>query len=203
MHILREFRLGKKEIENLLGYSPAIIFDIGANIGKDSENYKELFPNSEVYAFEPDKDAFNKLAKKNKIFSFPYAVSDTDSEKMLTARLYTNSNESGTGSSCLDPITFKQKGILSNKVKSYPVQCKRLDTILNDLGIDKVDFAHIDVEGHVMPLLDGFGKMRPKLLLLEVVHPNSDKGSIESKLKTMGYKAIRYVYPNEVFLYEE
>lgn len=203
MNIVNEYRLNKNEIIDLLGYSPNIIFDIGANIGDDSENYKELFPESQIYSFEPDTDAYDTLKLKKEINSFRLALSDENITKTLTARLYTNSTKGGTGSSCLDSIEFTQKGMLSNKSIKYTVECRRLDSIVEELNLSAIDFAHIDVEGHVLPMLEGFGKVRPRLILLEVVHPNSDRNSIKSKMIDMGYKPVKYVYPNEVFLYEK
>ena len=40
-----------------------ILFDVGANVGKYSAMLNSAFPNSSIYAFEPNSNTFNVLVK--------------------------------------------------------------------------------------------------------------------------------------------
>jgi precorrin-6B methylase 2 len=57
-----------KEIINytneLEGFNPKVIFDIGANLGQSAIKYSKEFPNAKIYSFEP-VDSTYTLLKRN------------------------------------------------------------------------------------------------------------------------------------------
>lgn len=53
----------KNEYFIKLDNRPPIIFDCGANIGMATIYFKWLYPDSIIYAFEPDKQTFKILKK--------------------------------------------------------------------------------------------------------------------------------------------
>lgn len=66
-------------MQNLLvGIEEPIIFDIGAHHGHVSRMFRELFPTSIIYAFEPFKESFEKLkantASDPRIKAFNYGL---------------------------------------------------------------------------------------------------------------------------------
>lgn len=66
------------------------------------------------------------------------------------------------------------------------VKCKRIDSLLKTLSIDKADIVKIDVEGHEYKVIDGMQevltKNPPRILIVEV--------SKDSKLPA---KLIQYI----------
>lgn len=65
---------------------PSVIVDIGANVGMFGKLCSLLFPNADIYAYEPNQNALNWLEQNSKdtqIKVFPYAVSEKKGVVML------------------------------------------------------------------------------------------------------------------------
>jgi len=65
---------------------------------------------------------------------------------------------------------------ISNSRKEF-VECRTLDSILDENGVEKIDFLSVDIEGHEMEMFKGFSleKWKPSLVLLEDHIINHDK----------------------------
>lgn len=67
-------------------------------------------------------------------------------------------------------VEFANIYMTRNKlVRRLDVPCKRLETILNEIGITDIDYFNIDVENYEMRVLNSneWTKFRPKLILIE------------------------------------
>jgi FkbM family methyltransferase len=42
---------------------PAVLFDAGANVGQTTQRLMRMFPQAQIHAFEPNRNAFQRLAK--------------------------------------------------------------------------------------------------------------------------------------------
>jgi len=139
-----------------------IIFDIGANIG----NYTEMLLlraentgiNINIHLFEPTKDCYTVLHEKfknnNNIILNNFGVSN----KNCTEKIYYNKEKSGLASLYkrnLDSYNIKMD-------KSEKVRLKRLDNYIREKNIDHIDFIKIDIEGHELKALEGFGNFLHK-----------------------------------------
>ncbi|MDZ7619444.1 MAG: hypothetical protein U1E05_20790, partial [Patescibacteria group bacterium] len=51
----------QKDVLEMLGRSNPSIFDIGANVGQSIVNYRQLFPQCTIRAFEPNPAVFQHL----------------------------------------------------------------------------------------------------------------------------------------------
>ncbi len=142
-----------------------VIFDIGANTGVYSLIAKSLNPESQVYAFEPVKRVYEKLESNNRlngydIVCFDSAVSDTDG----TATVYDTPTEH------IYSVTVN-KNLSADNVEVIPteIKVKRLDSLIEELKIEKIDLIKIDVETHEPEVLAGFGKyldeFKPTMLI--------------------------------------
>lgn len=66
------------------------------------------------------------------------------------------------------------------------VDCMRLDTLLDQLNIDAIDFCKIDVEGHELNVLGNYSwRVKPDFLKIE--HKHLPGGSLSKILKPHGY----------------
>jgi FkbM family methyltransferase len=146
-----------------------VIFDIGANTGVFSLIAKSLKPQSQVYAFEPVRRVFEKLESNNRlndydIVCFDSAVSNTDG----TATIY------DTPSEHVYSVTVnKNLSALDTEVIPTEIKVKRLDSLIEELKIEKIDLMKIDVETHEPEVLEGFGKYLDKFkptMLIEVLN---------------------------------
>jgi len=118
-----------------------IIFDCGANIGFATLFFKWLYPESEIYAFEPDKRVFEILKKnilQNKLKNvhlFNSAISDKNGKIDFFIDL------KNPGSFVM---STKEGRMLKDKVT---VDCISLPSLIEDREIQQIDFVKMDIEG--------------------------------------------------------
>ncbi len=123
--------------------SPSII-DVGANVGKLSYFFLDLFPGAQVYSIEPIKEFFEKI-DDSRLSKFNLALSN----KKRTLTLY----QSGSGSK---PFPKKTKG---KKTGTFIVHAITGDDFVKEFNINKVDIIKIDVDGLDFEVLQGFQKV--------------------------------------------
>lgn len=141
-----------------------VLIEVGAFDGNDSLRYhKKGFT---VYTFEPNKELFLNLYEKTKDIEnynvFNKAVCSFNGKTTL------NVCKSGGASSIL---TFKDNDTLEKhwgknrddihySGESYEVETTRLDTFIEDQGLQNtiIDFIHIDAQGVDLECLESFGK---------------------------------------------
>jgi len=140
-----------------------VIFDIGANRGQSIEFFSKLYPENQIYAFEPNEFLYEKLVlkyKKNKKISiFNLGVSDINGKKEFHLNLLdeTSSFESIN----LESSHVKKKarflGVQPNSLitRSLEVDTICLDGFILEYKIDSIGILKIDVEGHELSVLKG------------------------------------------------
>ena len=134
----------------------AVIFDVGANIGKYSILLSEIFGSrATIHSFEPSKKTFEIFKETTKnatnITANNFGMSDSENEETL----YTNCDGSGIAS--LYKRNLDHFGIEMNKNEKI-----KLSTIYNycqNNRIEKIDFLKMDIEGHELSALKGAKKM--------------------------------------------
>jgi FkbM family methyltransferase len=115
-----------------------------------------LFCGWDVYAFEPDPDNARHIPKKQGVRVFDNAISDQDGVVPFYNTPVSN------GMSSLTKLTPSHR-------LSHTTVVRRLDTLLPELGIDKVDYLKIDAEGYDLMVLKGFpwDAIRPSVVMCE------------------------------------
>jgi len=133
----------------------SVVVDVGANIGYYTLLAAKIA--KKVYAFEPDKEAF-EILKKNvegnhlkNVVLFNKAVG-SENKKVGVVR---NKNNFGD----------------SRVVKGNDIECVRLDEVIKE----KVDLVKIDVQGYEIEVLEGMKNMRVPILLVEIDQKNIKK----------------------------
>jgi FkbM family methyltransferase len=122
-----------------------VIIDIGANIGMSILFFKRLFPNSSVYAFEPNPHAFRLLQQNvfqnalKDVVLFDVALSRDDGR----GTLYT----SGEGGEATASLIEDRGG-----KRAIEVSIRRLSSLLPEIG--PVDFLKMDCEGAEVAILE-------------------------------------------------
>jgi FkbM family methyltransferase len=143
---------------------PSVILDIGSRDLDQSIEFITAFPNTRVIAFEPNPDMIGVCKEKQKgypaIELYEYAISDEDA----IIDFYSVKGNVGA-SSTLKPSDNFIAGVTGwNKVSG--IQAKRLDTLLPELGVDKVEVVWMDVQGVELKALKGMGKFFDDVKLL-------------------------------------
>ena len=139
---------------SVLGDSPRVVLDIGANVGLYAEELIKRYPEAEFYLFEPSLSNSRILRQKfkgrKKVNIYQKAVSKATGK----AKLF--SNEEGSGLASLTKRNLKHFGLEMNVESS--VDTIRLDEFLDsDLPSRIIDYIKIDIEGHELDALNGMG----------------------------------------------
>ena len=138
-------------------YSPAlnkdsVILDLGANHGEFAKQMSDLFGGT-YYVVEANPDLSNELAFDGRFSVLNYAV--TDSEGPISFNLAHNDE----GSSIL--TLPKQNALNCVLRETVIVQAKRLQSIISELGISKIDLLKMDIEGAEVSVL---ASLEPEIL---------------------------------------
>lgn len=146
----------------LLEIKDVIFFDVGANQGKYLNEFLHKWQPSYAVAFEPSKEAFsileNSFSAQGNVQLVNCALSDFTGESVLFA------NQSGSGLGSLSSRELQHLGIDFHHSESIQVMTAE-EWILK---MNKIpNFVKIDVEGHELSTMKGFGKFLMEINLLQ------------------------------------
>jgi FkbM family methyltransferase len=142
-------------VHKLLGKSPTLAIDIGGNVGEYTAEIRRRNPNAEIHTFEPSATNIQKLNQRfgndKKITILPFAVSDNAGSATLFA------NEAGSGLGSLTQRKLEHFNIDFNVKESVNI-IRFEDYWQSNLNSRNLDIVKIDIEGHELSALNGFGK---------------------------------------------
>jgi FkbM family methyltransferase len=133
-----------------------VIFDVGANIGDYTKDVLSFFPNSQIYAFEPHPQTFNKMQasiNSSKVNLINKGCGITNS----VMEIYDLCDQDGSEHATLYKGVIEgihQKSSVSTKVKII-----KLDDYCKANKINKINLLKIDTEGNEYDVLCGASKM--------------------------------------------
>ena len=136
------------------------IFEIGSCEGEDSIRYRKLFPNANIYAFEPLPDNV-RLIKQNflrhgieNVICINKAISSENGtvDFYVSSGRPSNAEESdwdygNKSSSLLQPEESLIKSTFLEFKTKIEVETISIDDFCKDNNIRKIDFIHLDVQG--------------------------------------------------------
>jgi FkbM family methyltransferase len=133
------------------------------------------------------------LNEGNEIYQFACSNEEKEGTLKVINTGWENGND-GISYSSLD-VRYKKTPKISEKI---PVIIKKLDSILEDIGLDYVDFVSVDTEGWEIDVMEGFdlNKYKPKVVLLENYEHNAN---YEIYMKKFGYSLIKKIKYNYIF----
>jgi FkbM family methyltransferase len=151
---------------------PLTIFDVGSCEGEDAIKYARLFPRARVVAIEPlaeNRDILReniaRFAPGAAITVIPVALADREG----TATFHVSSGNpvdrpraadwdyGNKSSSLLAPGRHLEIFPWIRFERTIEVKTERLDLLCGRLGIERVDFIHLDVQGAELTVLTGAG----------------------------------------------
>jgi FkbM family methyltransferase len=182
--------------------------DVGANIGWYSlKAARAAGPKGHVIAVEPDRETLIELRSNIRASGAASViavapVACADSETTLTFYAAPRRN---TGESSLSQANASQEGAIA---ASYPVRARRLDDILKEAGVDRVDAMKIDVEGAEFLVLKGatetLDRYRPVVVMELVDRQLKAMGSsveeVQAFMRAHGYPPGRMYEMNMVYI---
>jgi FkbM family methyltransferase len=147
---------------------PLVIFEIGACEGEDSIKYARLFPNSNIYAFEPLPDNVKLILKNFQQYGIKNAncFNKALSSKNGKAEFYVSSGRpknakqsdwdyGNKSSSLLSPEKHLQMSKFIQFNKKILVETITLKSFCKANSIAGIDFIHMDVQGAELMVLEG------------------------------------------------
>ncbi len=127
----------------------AVVFDVGANKGEWTKAILSLGPKM-VYMFEPQQscvDAYLRPMESNRCKVIQSAVGEQEGESAF----YSPCENAGNASI----YNRRDSYFAGQDFRRSNVRVSTLDTFIEDVGITRVDFLKIDVEGHEFYVLKG------------------------------------------------
>lgn len=190
-------RADKPFHEHIINLNPKVVFEFGSYDLYHGIYYRQLWPGAEVYCFEPDPNAYKSIkdvADDFDIKLFNCAIANVDEDMMFYPTCVLGSGMGPSGSIYKHSVYHKelQRGLQQFK-DPIKVQAVTIASFCRDHGINEIDFMHIDVEGAVLEVLDGFGSLRPKIMRVEVggrdeLFENAPSGKqVNAVIAQMGY----------------
>ena len=149
----------------LLGSAPKTFVDIGANVGSYTAEVLRCAPHARCLLIEPSKTNITELLKKfvdeDQIVIRQYALSSESGDRTL----YSDVEGSGLASLTKRDLTHRHIGMEICET----VRVIRFDELLKTITfLDQfIDYIKIDVEGHELEVLAGFGDDLAKVRLVQ------------------------------------
>jgi FkbM family methyltransferase len=142
------------------GVTDPLIFDVGANVGRVAREYRRLFPNATVYAFEPSPESFRGLQAMfaSDRLVLPYQLGFA--ERAGTLPFNVNSDP-GTNSLLMTEgagSSFWGKNILDT-IQQIEVEISTVDAFCQENDIKHIDILKIDTQGAEVRVLQGSERM--------------------------------------------
>mgnify|MGYP003889745529 CR=1 FL=1 len=143
------------------------ILDIGANTGEFSKEMRALFPDADIYAFEPLRDCFARigenLAGDSKFRALNVALGETNGETTIQRSSFHPSSSLLKMSSLHKDLYPKSKDSTEEKI-----QVMRLDDAIKDMPIETPLFIKMDVQGFEDKVINGGPNTLNKASVLQI-----------------------------------
>lgn len=152
--------------EYLSPLTAPIVFDVGANVGNYSELVKKISNTAQVYAFEPHPTTFNDLKKSSLLYDYE-AINCGLGDENGDAILYDYKNNDGSEHASIFKNVIEQ--IHGGESKAHGICIKKLDDIVLELNVDKINLLKIDTEGNELSVLMG-GEKTIRKGNIDVIH---------------------------------
>ncbi len=149
-------------------YNIKTFIDVGANKGMIFKVINMMFPQANIYAFEPIPVEYNSLLRKTKkdnIIIEPYAISNVNGNFTF----YINDFNPASSLLQLSDIGAQKHKFLKN-VNSIDVKTMTLDEYFKDKSLEKNVLLKIDVQGAEQLVLEGGQKILQDIdiIILEI-----------------------------------
>ena len=146
-----------------LARQPKVILDLGSHVGTSVLYFRHQFPEARIVAVEPDPINFRRLARNvsgmTNVDLLQVAVSDRDGPVA-----FYSSGSTDSWSSSLHQTRHWQR--------SMTVQARQLDSLLGEIGVERVDLMKVDIEGGEFVALPGFAGLQYVDAIVGEVHPS-------------------------------
>lgn len=179
---------------------PKVILEVGSHNLSDSIQFSQAFPNARVIAFEPNPTQYKVCLENSRnhpnIEVYEYACSDED--KFIDFFVV---EPNDGASSILEPLYPGGPVGIHQWHKISGIRARRLENILEEIGVDSVDVVYMDVQGNELRALKGMGRYINDIKILQAETALKSyyqgqvlKNDLEGWLVERGFKT-EFLYP--------
>ena len=169
------------------------VLDIGANTGEFSKEMRSLFPEADIYAFEPLKDCFDTMTKKmsgdTKFHPLNIALGETNGESVIQRSSFHPSSSLRTMAGLHKELYPKSKDSIEEKI-----QVMRLDDAVKNIELQTPIFIKMDVQGFEDSVIRGGHVTIQKASVLQIetafvsLYENQPLfGDIHDQVRALGF----------------
>lgn len=178
---------------------PLIWIDVGAHLGETTMQHARLNPSLIVFAFEPNWSlARQMMGKLPNFVVLPMAVWDRDG----IAEFYLNAEDETSSLLPFDPDALqKWKGGERMRVESRAVvPTMRLDTFLQSMNVQTVDYLKIDTQGADFAVVRSAGerlkdiqtvKLEVDITPVRVYQGSASREDVVAYMESKGFTLLR------------
>ncbi len=170
-----------------LAFAPAggVAIDVGANLGEWAVPLaKAVGPQGRLLAIEANPPIANALAATLRINRLTHA-------SVLALAL---SDQDGSGTLSVDPAHTGLSRLSAADANGIAVPLRRLDDIVVEQGLSRLDLVKIDVEGHERQVLAGaaetLSRLRPAIIFETGHETAEDRAAIAALLGRLDYDIV-------------
>lgn len=133
-------------------FSRLVVLDVGANVGRYSNMIKKLYPQAEIYAFEPHPKIYSVLHTEAQKYGYTALNLGCDHrEGHLKLYDYADFDNGEHASIYKDVIEKLHQGTS----KAYSIEVTTIDRFFADQHLNCVSLLKIDTEGNELHILKG------------------------------------------------
>jgi FkbM family methyltransferase len=176
------------------GFTPTVIYDIGACVMHWTHIAQEVWPNAEYYLFDA-MDTVESFYKEGGVNYHIGVLSDSDNKDII---FYQNNEHPGGNSYYKEnPEQSSAADIFFNADTRKIMTTKTLNTIVQEKNFKFPDLVKMDIQGAELDVLKGMTNILPnvKHLILELQHVHYNLGAplndeVISYLNTQGFELV-------------
>lgn len=145
-----------KEFKLLFDYIPqnSVILEAGAHSGSDTIRMNYAFPDSTIYSFEPEPNAYKKLARKTYGYSNIHIYNIALGNKNGKGELYVSKDLLDASSSLLQQTQVSREMHPELKLDYFTeVTVRTIDSWAQENNVDHIDFMWLDMQGNELQAL--------------------------------------------------
>jgi FkbM family methyltransferase len=152
-HLLPGHPYKHMEVEDFQHILPkqAVVLEAGASRGMDTVKFAALWPEGQIYAFEPEPATFAQLTKETERFPnvkcFPLALSTRSGSAVLNVSVRGDNANATDASSLLEPKEVKKLWDTLDFSNSVEVTTTTISAFMRDHEIRHVDLMWLDMQG--------------------------------------------------------
>jgi FkbM family methyltransferase len=140
----------------LSGAPVRTVFDVGASVGSAAISFRSIYPEADIYCFEPTAEPFRSLESRfrgdPKIHPTQAAVGERAGQAMLHLNPFDETNSLLATDAQFEKIVGRDQAV---EVGTVSVPLVSLDDFCRGKGIKTIDLLKLDIQGYELNALCG------------------------------------------------